>query len=39
VQSTVPLQQGQRVRVIARTGLVLTVVPIDSVETGDSSWS
>lgn len=35
VQSTVPLQQGQRVRVIGRTGLVLTVVPVKGVETGD----
>jgi membrane-bound serine protease (ClpP class) len=28
VRSTVPLQQGQPVRVIARNGLVLMVVPI-----------
>ena len=35
VQSKVPLRQGQRVRVTARTGLVLVVEPIHGMDTGD----
>ncbi|KAF3998332.1 nodulation protein NfeD [Glaciimonas immobilis] len=33
-QSPLPLLQGQRVRVTARTGLILNVVPINEVEPG-----
>ncbi|MFC5473159.1 NfeD family protein [Paraherbaspirillum soli] len=35
VQSTVPLRKGQRVRVTARSGLTLSVTPINEVEPGE----
>jgi membrane-bound serine protease (ClpP class) len=36
VVSSAPLRQGQRVRVVARNGLLLNVVPIDNDEQGES---